>query len=72
MACLLMNQRRRRGLYGGRESEAGGPLEASRALIMLARHLDLCRPPITDKINSWDTVELSRRINETMIINPKH
>ncbi len=30
MACMLMNQRRRRGLYGGRESGAGGPLEATR------------------------------------------
>jgi len=27
---MLMNQRRRRGLYGGRESGAVGPLEASR------------------------------------------
>jgi len=30
MACMLMNQRRCRGLYGGRESGAVGPLEASR------------------------------------------
>ncbi len=30
MACMLMNQRRRRGLHGSRESGAVGPLEASR------------------------------------------
>jgi len=30
MAYMLMNQRRRRGFYGGRESGAVGPLEASR------------------------------------------
>ncbi len=30
MQCMLMNQRRCRGLYGGRESGAAGPLEASR------------------------------------------
>jgi len=30
MAYMLVNQRRRRGLYGGRESGAVGPLDASR------------------------------------------
>ncbi len=30
MACMLMNQRIRRGHYGDRESGAVGPLEASR------------------------------------------
>jgi len=38
----------------------------------LVRHLDLRRPPITDEIDSRNTVELSMRINETMITNPKH
>jgi len=30
MACMLMNQRRRRGLYGSRENGAVGPLKVSR------------------------------------------
>jgi len=30
MVCMLMNQRRPRGLHGGRKSGAVGPLEASK------------------------------------------
>ncbi len=50
MACMLMNQRRRRGLYGGRESGAVGPLEASRGAEVdwasVWRTLIVCLSPV--------------------------
>jgi len=50
MACMLMNPRRRRGLYGGRESGAVGPLEASRGTEVdwasVWRTLIVCLSPV--------------------------
>ncbi len=50
MACMLMNQRRRGGLYGGRESGAVGPLEASRGAefdwASVWRTLIVCLSPV--------------------------
>ncbi len=50
MACMLMNQRRRRGLHGGRESGAVGPLEASRGTEVdwasVWRTLIVCLSPV--------------------------